>query len=575
MNIISYLGKGTVHQQRGKDCQDYLCYKHRDDTKNGNVVLALADGCSSSIFSKEAAQVATKIIVDIFSQFSVEDLFFNTEANSFKELKTGFLSQINKAIIARAMELGESPSSINEFLCTLLFVVIGQDNALVGHIGDGLIYIADKDLNPLFVSDAENGEDSSHTYFTFLNDISHFNLTVLPSKSIGHVFMSSDGPYKTLLACDNEDIGVPVKSIFAKSKQGEIYDRASLAKYTECMTLNILERSDDWSILLYNAEQEQCGDKFPEPVSMVTEMYWAYKADSQPELKDKLPVLTTEETPYEDLLALNIPSTKIEEPKEEPVQEEEQEATPEDDKEVDLATTKEQENEATTPDVLKAKKIKRNPFGIIVSILLIVAILAGAGYFVFQNKDKILEKFVPYQASYTSVNLKNEVVYDFSDTEYTVSQNGKTQKGELKKDDKYVTLTNFKGKSSHYCINGDYMYNRNSNFDESLASTETLVGQTLTTSIELNDGGRLTEYTVKQEILQNNEITISVTDKETQETIYQNVGTYSQNKSILQISYNNGDMGENLYTNEFCQNSTYLIIGNYVYSDIYKASNDK
>ena len=43
MNIIRYLGRGVYHEDNGIPCQDRAKYRY---AANGNVILAISDGCS-------------------------------------------------------------------------------------------------------------------------------------------------------------------------------------------------------------------------------------------------------------------------------------------------------------------------------------------------------------------------------------------------------------------------------------------------------------------------------------------------------------------------------------------------
>jgi len=55
---------------------------------------------------------------------------------------------------------------IKELSSTLLFVVIKNDKFIVGHIGDGVIGVLDKDNKITVLSHPDNGEYSNSTFFT-------------------------------------------------------------------------------------------------------------------------------------------------------------------------------------------------------------------------------------------------------------------------------------------------------------------------------------------------------------------------------------------------------------------------
>lgn len=143
---------GRDHIKNHLPCQD-VTYKRK--TKKF-YFLALADGAGSYENSHFGASYILKALAS-YLENNFEKLFF--EEGSSKKITTFIEYSLKHFAVVNAFAFKELSS-------TLQFVAVKDNNFLVGHIGDGLIGILDKENNIKVFSQAENGEFANETYFT-------------------------------------------------------------------------------------------------------------------------------------------------------------------------------------------------------------------------------------------------------------------------------------------------------------------------------------------------------------------------------------------------------------------------
>lgn len=147
---------GRGHCSKNLPCQDRtfeLVKNHSTGTFYG---LALADGAGSCKYSDVGAEIITeKILFFIKSNFS---LLFKSNKISEDLLRYVDIVLNNVAL--------EQNIEIKDLSSTLLFVALKEDKFIIGHIGDGVIGMLNKDNILHVLSHPENGEFSNSTYFT-------------------------------------------------------------------------------------------------------------------------------------------------------------------------------------------------------------------------------------------------------------------------------------------------------------------------------------------------------------------------------------------------------------------------
>lgn len=259
MNIIRYLGRGVYHEDNGTPCQDRAKYRY---AMNGNVILAISDGCSSAKYAEDAADVNVDTLLRLFSEWKLQE-FLDQGKNA-----ADIIDPILKALKKRnARHFSEDAS---DFSATLLFAVSDGRDILLGHIGDGNILCVDKEGKTAFYSQEENAGSSDRTYFTVSSDAkAHLRLTLVPAHKVRNIILYSDGPQKMLWYRGDKDIEKAALELSEKVRNGEITSCGSLADTLAEMTSNAMyQLMDDWSMLILDTQQPQCSDLTFEPVSM-------------------------------------------------------------------------------------------------------------------------------------------------------------------------------------------------------------------------------------------------------------------------------------------------------------------
>lgn len=170
-----YSEAGTYHKQHGIENQDAIKVGMKDDY----FFCAISDGCGSSKYAKQAAEV----VVDVSIDFSYDLVLKNNKIESLKELP--YVLQLELQNKSQILNL-----DFNELKSTLVLFVLNLKTKryYIAHIGDGIVICGDQVL-----SYPENGMTSQFTYFANQEDVlKHFriNTGILKNQS---VLISTDG----------------------------------------------------------------------------------------------------------------------------------------------------------------------------------------------------------------------------------------------------------------------------------------------------------------------------------------------------------------------------------------------
>ena len=267
MKIFKYLRQGLAHYEKGIPCQDYI---RTFTTENGNIILAISDGCSSSEFAIEGAMINTQAVINIFKDIDISSI--NTEKTELKKiLLDECFRLIDKDYSSKkgsnTNDYSENVSIRHKYSATLLFAVINtnQNKAVIGHIGDGIIVGSNKETDILYISDAENiNSQSNMTYFTTSSNAEdHIRIDFIDLNDIENIFLSSDGAYQMLWeygfnASRNlkYHAGTSAAHVAHKICTGEIKTNADFKFLLDDLCHYPLLRSDDWSIVIWNKSSE-------------------------------------------------------------------------------------------------------------------------------------------------------------------------------------------------------------------------------------------------------------------------------------------------------------------------------
>lgn len=258
---MKFLGKGLYHEKIGIDCQDYAKFVFAD---NGNVILVLSDGCSSSYFAKESAQANVNAIIELFTKISLKEFFEQYPLDSHSEM-------IISACKDKLNEIkNETGCSRDEELCaTLLFAVADEEKIFVGHIGDGFVCGVDENGKASIVSYPDNGITSSHTYFTIMSRAKEYlRLRVADIAEVKQILLCSDGPYAMFKDMDKSNPKKPAESFLAELKKENVRTDSDLEYRIFENITDVSQIFDDWSMLVADVKNDCRVDVKFLPVSL-------------------------------------------------------------------------------------------------------------------------------------------------------------------------------------------------------------------------------------------------------------------------------------------------------------------
>ena len=276
MNIIRYLGRGVYHEDNGVPCQDRAKYRY---ARNGSVILALSDGCSSAKYAEEAADANVDTVLRMFSGTTLKEFLRQgkTAADVIDPIRSAMQKKYGKSFSEDDLE----------FSATLLFAVTDGSDILLGHLGDGNILCVRENGSTAFYSREENGGSSDRTFFTVSPDAkAHLRLTLVPAKDVRNIILFSDGPQKMLWYRGDKDIEKSALALAADVRKGAITNCTQLREALEHMTSGAMyQLMDDWSMLILDTKQKQCVDLTFDPVSMKQRFMNAFSEHTDNERK--------------------------------------------------------------------------------------------------------------------------------------------------------------------------------------------------------------------------------------------------------------------------------------------------
>ena len=175
-----------------KSCIRRFSYRSKSTNREKSFYgLSLADGAGSCKHSDIGAEIITKKILE-YIQGNFDYLYSYKTDNISKKLLDYIESKLKEISSDKKINLKDLSS-------TLLFVAIKDNKYIVGHIGDGVIGMLDKDNNLSTISHPSNGEFSNVTFFTTsLHYPERLRIIKAPvDNNIGFILMS-DGSQESL-----------------------------------------------------------------------------------------------------------------------------------------------------------------------------------------------------------------------------------------------------------------------------------------------------------------------------------------------------------------------------------------
>lgn len=218
--------QGSYHKANDTPCQDKTAYFK----KNNCACIALADGAGSRRFSHFGAEIAVTTVCDYFA----DNEFFD-EAEFCLEIKTA---------------LENSNYLFDDLASTLLFVVVKDNKAIIGHLGDGIIIGVSNGYAEV-LSYPENGEKKNITYFTTEKNMNeHFRIRTMDISDFSDFtfILASDGGEALLYDSSTEKIANAATKIADWLSAGE-EDEINEALFSNISSIANTNTFDDISII--------------------------------------------------------------------------------------------------------------------------------------------------------------------------------------------------------------------------------------------------------------------------------------------------------------------------------------
>lgn len=142
---------GSSHIRYNIPCQDAFAYCTSSNIEIPNFgIIAIADGLGSAKNSDTGAKIAVESVIQ-----RAKDIL---EKNISEHIDLNFIEDM-VAFARNKLELkaNEERCGIDEFACTIIVIIINNDNILIAHIGDGAV-VGKKDNSTILLSGPEESE---------------------------------------------------------------------------------------------------------------------------------------------------------------------------------------------------------------------------------------------------------------------------------------------------------------------------------------------------------------------------------------------------------------------------------
>lgn len=207
MKIYRACITGTRNIEKKKPCQDYCDYML---TSDGFVAAALSDGAGSAKFADFGAKENVSTFLNFFRRYTTKEILNIND----KALADDIIFVCRNAQNDLAKRIG---TDIKELSATLIGVIIGAEEIIIFHVGDGGAFIKEKNGKVRCVSKPENILGiSNRTYFTADEDATeHLRVTRIKRDIVDKICIFSDGVFG---AKSKKIIIKEIRDIFDKVK---------------------------------------------------------------------------------------------------------------------------------------------------------------------------------------------------------------------------------------------------------------------------------------------------------------------------------------------------------------------
>ena len=180
---------GTSHLKAALPCQDASRAETFPDQNGHEILIAAAsDGAGSAAHAQLGSMFAAEFFVAGVKAHLVN-------GGCLESLTQSFIESWIKAFQQTAYGWSGDGGTIQEFACTLLAAVIGNEQALYVHLGDGAIVESRRDETDHFrcVSWPQQGEYANTTHFLTDADADEKMIVELKSYAVDEVALFTDG----------------------------------------------------------------------------------------------------------------------------------------------------------------------------------------------------------------------------------------------------------------------------------------------------------------------------------------------------------------------------------------------
>ncbi|MFN0108201.1 MAG: PP2C family serine/threonine-protein phosphatase [Blastocatellia bacterium] len=193
---------GTSHLKTALPCQDASRVEITLDQSGHEVLIAaVSDGAGSAAQAQLGSVMATEFfIAKVKTHFD--------GGGSLEQLASGFIENWIAAFQQTAAGWAGEGATIQEFACTLLAAVIGDEQAIYFHLGDGAIVEIENELYRC-ASWPQQGEYANTTHFLTDADAASKIVVELKNYQVDEVALFTDGLQNLVLDYRNQSAHSP------------------------------------------------------------------------------------------------------------------------------------------------------------------------------------------------------------------------------------------------------------------------------------------------------------------------------------------------------------------------------
>jgi Protein phosphatase 2C len=248
---------GTSHVKTGTPCQDHFrCRVFRNGEDEPIIAMAVSDGAGSAARGEDGAAITCASLMEQVELFFAQDrgLASITEDDAHQ-----WLGAVREAIADHA---SDAERDVRDCACTMLFALVGTDEAVFLQIGDGVIVVNEDPASEWsWVFWPDRGEFANTTFFvTDASAADHLRFEHR-REPIAEIALLSDGIEPLVLHYASRTVHAPFfDRMFGPVRRSvAVGEDLALSRELESYLSSpaILERTDDDKTLVLATRREQ------------------------------------------------------------------------------------------------------------------------------------------------------------------------------------------------------------------------------------------------------------------------------------------------------------------------------